>query len=48
MAFLRSVDLTGPQPLQIIVLLQCLELLLQDRCGFHRSQDRGDAAVDFE
>lgn len=45
---LRSVEFTGAKLLQIIVLLQCLELLLQDRCGFHLSEDTGDAAVDFE
>ncbi|MGV1989444.1 hypothetical protein ACQZ5N_22765 [Agrobacterium sp. 22-221-1] len=46
--FLRSVQFAGAKLLQIIVLLQCLELLLENRCGFHRSQDGGDAAVDFE
>ncbi|RKF33347.1 hypothetical protein BCY90_26215 [Agrobacterium deltaense] len=46
--FLRSVEFAGAKLLQIIVLLQRLELLLEDRCRFHRSQDRGDAAVDFE
>ncbi|NSX88015.1 hypothetical protein G6L86_20615 [Agrobacterium tumefaciens] len=46
--FLRSVQFTGAKLLQIVVLLQCLELLLQDRRGFHRGQDRGDPAVDFK
>ncbi|WP_425985317.1 hypothetical protein [Ensifer sp. R-19] len=46
--FLLRVEFAGAQLLQIVVLLQCLELLLENRCGFHRSQDRGNAAVDFE
>ena len=44
---MRSVEVAGP-PLQVVVLLQRLELFLQDRCRFHRSQDRGDPAVDPE
>ncbi|WP_203469590.1 hypothetical protein [Rhizobium rhizogenes] len=46
--FLLRVDLTGPQPFQIFVLLQCLELFLQHRRRFHRCEDRGNPAVDFQ
>ncbi|WP_246697926.1 hypothetical protein [Rhizobium sp. WYCCWR 11128] len=46
--FLLRVNLAGPQLLQIVVLLERLELFLHDRRGFHRGEDRGDAAVDFE
>ena len=46
--FLLRVEFAGAKLLEIIVLLQGVELLLQDRCGFHRSQDRGDEPVDFE
>lgn len=48
MAFLRTVKLAGPPLLQIVVLLQRLELLLQDRCCFHRGEDTGEPAVDPE
>ncbi|MGV2168144.1 hypothetical protein ACQZ40_17405 [Agrobacterium sp. 16-172Ci] len=30
------------------MLFERLELLLQDRCGFHRREDGSDPAVDFE
>ncbi|UWU14058.1 hypothetical protein N2599_18375 [Rhizobium sullae] len=46
--FLLRVNLAGPHLLQIVVLFERLELLLQDRRGFHRGEDRGDATVDFE
>ncbi|WP_414899586.1 hypothetical protein [Rhizobium cremeum] len=46
--FLRSVDLASAKLIEIIVLLQCFELLLQNCRGFHRSEDRGNAAMDFE
>ncbi|XOK14009.1 hypothetical protein ACI6PO_20890 [Agrobacterium tumefaciens] len=46
--FLLRVEFTGAQPFQIIVPLQCLELLLQNRCCLHRREDAGNPAVDFE
>lgn len=42
------VEFASANLLQIVVLLQCLELLLQDCCCFHRSEDTGDPAEDFE
>ncbi|WP_338810874.1 hypothetical protein V2V90_21510 [Agrobacterium leguminum] len=46
--FLLRVQLAGAQLLQVIVLLQRLELLLQDRRGFHGGEDRSDPTVHFE
>ncbi|WP_246781204.1 hypothetical protein [Rhizobium sp. BK602] len=48
MFFGLRLELAGTQLLQIIVPRQRLETLFHDRRSFHRSQDRGDLAMNFE
>ncbi|WP_185740869.1 hypothetical protein [Agrobacterium deltaense] len=47
MSLLR-VQFAVAQLLHVIMLLECLELFFQDRCRFHRGEDRRDATVDLK